>query len=225
MKPSPKNVAMRYATWGAAKSPLPPGGGVWLSRVGGLTPTRQSGGAAPEKKGFWAFVWPFLDLFLIGSTNEYGVVNFRKPLEGANKPRLQRVMERIEKIRKFKYEGLLWTYWKSAEKYAIKTRGRWNLIHTDDFRPLILKEIHDAHNYIGELERDFIGPDKTMGPRGGPLIMSTSFMEVFIPANKGHVFGKPDNPPPSGDESDGEIPRRKLRSPRVLRDEDEDEGG
>lgn len=217
MKPSPKNVAMRYAAWGAAKSPLPPGGGVWLSRVGGLTPTRQSGGATPEKKGFWAFVRPFFDLFLIGSTNEYGIIDRRKPLEGANKPRSQRVIERIERVRKFKYEGLLWAYWESARKNAIETRGRWHLIHTDDFRPLILKKIHDLHRQMAESERKAIGPDKAMGPQGGPLNISADSMEVFVPANKGRVFGKPDESLPSGDDGEGETPRRKLRSPRVPR--------
>jgi hypothetical protein len=48
------------------------GPGIALQRLGGLSPVNQND--APEKKGIWAFVFPFYSPFLTSSTDEIGVI-------------------------------------------------------------------------------------------------------------------------------------------------------
>lgn len=49
--------------------------GVKLMRVGGLSPVRQTNKDAPEKRGVWAFVWPYFDLYFLSATNDRGIAH------------------------------------------------------------------------------------------------------------------------------------------------------
>lgn len=46
--------------------------GIKLIRVGGLSPVKQKPGTAPENRGVWAFIWPYAEPFLLGSTGPEG---------------------------------------------------------------------------------------------------------------------------------------------------------
>ena len=48
------------------------GRGVTLMRVGGLSPVKQAKGTAPSNHGVWAFIEPYYDLWMLGSTNPEG---------------------------------------------------------------------------------------------------------------------------------------------------------
>lgn len=52
----------------------PDGKPILLARVGGLSPYKHRNGRAPEKKGFYAYIWPQIELFLLGSTDAEGIV-------------------------------------------------------------------------------------------------------------------------------------------------------
>ncbi len=77
------------------------GRGIKLVRVGGLSPIRQAKGTAPENKGVWAFIWPYVEPFLLGSTGPEGV----HPGEG--KTRYDQMKR--EGLRRFVHKGVLYT--------------------------------------------------------------------------------------------------------------------
>src|SRR3989344_4563754 len=74
--------------WGGAQNKhVAPRGRIWLARLGGLSPVRQNNQKAPTKSGFWAFLWPYIEPFLVGSTDDRGPVHskwtkFRKEHPG-----------------------------------------------------------------------------------------------------------------------------------------------
>lgn len=51
------------------------GPGIKLIRVGGLSPVRQKSKEAPERYGVWAFIWPYSEPFLLGSTGPEGITH------------------------------------------------------------------------------------------------------------------------------------------------------
>lgn len=74
--------------------------GIILQRAGGLSSVKQANDRAPEKKGVWAFIWPFYELFLLGSTGPEGKTSG----EDSRFCQLQR-----EGWRKWEHEGKIWT--------------------------------------------------------------------------------------------------------------------
>lgn len=49
--------------------------GIKLIRVGGLSPVKQARGTVPERYGIWAFIWPYAEPFLLGSTGPEGITH------------------------------------------------------------------------------------------------------------------------------------------------------
>jgi len=76
------------------------GPGVKLVRVGGLSPVKQARGTAPERWGVWAFIWPYVEPFLLGSTGPEGA----HPGEG--KTRYQQMQR--EGFKRFVHRGRLY---------------------------------------------------------------------------------------------------------------------
>jgi hypothetical protein len=94
-----------------------------LSRVGGLSPVKQKNTSAPAKKGLWAFMWPWIDTFLLGSTNDRGISKEDSITRGQQL--------KTEGLRKFKYCGYLWTHFDVPGKMVAR-KGMWNLVHSGD---------------------------------------------------------------------------------------------
>ena len=101
------------STWESARGD---GHGILLARVGGLSPGRQTHDAAPVRHGVWAFIWPHIDPFLLGSTGPEGL---RRP--GAERSVRMTQLKR-EGLRKFKHQGELWTLLPIPTSVI---RGRW----------------------------------------------------------------------------------------------------
>lgn len=57
------------------------GAGILVSRLGGWSPVRQTNTSAPEKRGTWAFIWPYFEPFFVGSTDHRGPTDRRGPTE------------------------------------------------------------------------------------------------------------------------------------------------
>lgn len=55
--------------------------GIKLVRSGGLSPVRQTHKIAPERHGVWAFVWPYVEPFMLGSTTPRGIVKSKSDEE------------------------------------------------------------------------------------------------------------------------------------------------
>ena len=84
---------------------------------------------APEKYGFYCFLYPFIELFLLGSP-----VNGKKG----------RFMElKSHTVKKFvAYDGYIWTHLEPKNKSLIKDiHGAWNKIHVHDFKTVIRQYI------------------------------------------------------------------------------------
>lgn len=78
------------------------GPGIRLIRAGGLSPVKQTNKIAPERRGVWAFIWPYSEVFLLGSTGDEGI----HPGEGKTRyDQLQR-----EGWRRFIHRGVLYTH-------------------------------------------------------------------------------------------------------------------
>jgi GNAT superfamily N-acetyltransferase len=203
---------------------------ITLARVGGLSPVKQRNDAAPERKGFWAFIWPNIEPFLLGSTTPEGLAGHESNVEvydemyalqkemesimrdqgwdkstetwedaaytrnyGVEHRRLMRKHREldskiknpsrgeqyargIEKLRKFKYQGLLWTRLPTRNK-TIRSVGDWNLVDAGDLakiaRKAMAREMGDAYG------------------RGLPANYSKGtsgdHWEVFVPARSGQI--------------------------------------
>lgn len=80
-------------------------GGIHLVRVGGLSPIKQSKGSAPERYGVWAFIYPYVEPFLLGSTNAEGV---HKSGDQERENTRYHQMKR-EGLKHFNHKGVLYT--------------------------------------------------------------------------------------------------------------------
>jgi len=84
------------------------GPGILISRLGGWSPVRQTNTAAPEKKGVWAFIWPYFEPYLVGSGDHRG------PTESIRPSRMELMKKNKRKdpslaIKRARYTGPLYT--------------------------------------------------------------------------------------------------------------------
>lgn len=120
-----------------------PQGGIILARVGGLSPVVQRNKSAPTRRGVWAFIWPFVEPFLIGSTNA----------EGRSKPgksRYDQMKAGTERLRKFVHRGELYTRFDvpGAEE---TDDGNWKITTSRDLVNFLKMMYHrDVKSDMGE---------------------------------------------------------------------------
>lgn len=102
--------------------------GVSLVRWGGLTMVRQKGNygrdtshAAPERYGFYAFIFPFIELFLISSTKKTEFnARVRKEFHAT--------------------DGYIWTHIKPYDATMIvDVRGDWFKVHVFNLNKIVKK--------------------------------------------------------------------------------------
>ena len=187
-----ERVALR---WRIASTPLA-GKGILLERVGGLSPVRQTNEAAPEKRGVWAFIWPFAELFLLGSTSPEGITD-------GDKSRLVQLQR--EGFRKFVHRGKVWTRFHIP---GAVTRNGWTLTDADTLAEVTRQHVHRAQD-------DIRAGGWPLGT-GYSRVYSKDTFEVFVPRpSEGRV------PSHMRDEEDpddeGEWAHRKKFVPRPSR--------
>lgn len=115
-----------------------------LARYGGLTPIRQkhyttdydnmSYHGAPERYGFYSFLWPYIDWFLLGGTNKI------KDKWDEDKTKKEQL---LVTYKKFSVDGYIWTHLDCKDK-AVDCRGDWFKVHTKDFIDIIRIEFTDT---------------------------------------------------------------------------------
>lgn len=157
------------------------GGRIRLIRVGGLSPVSQTNKKAPERRGLWAFVYPYVEPFLLGSTDDRGVTRVEGEKE---RPSRYELMKRgVMRPRVFEYEGYLWTYWDAA-RHAILSRGDWHLVHSRDYVDVVRRGLA-AQQVTGLVGSVAYEVTHLRGRRS----YSADHMEVFVPARRGKIVG------------------------------------
>ena len=161
-----------------------------LARYGGLSPIKQKHyttnydemtyHGAPEKYGIYAFIWPYIDWFLInGDTgkikdNTDGLKNKRSRLNCTYK--------------RFSVDGEIWIHLEIPPKYQhmiLDERGNWVKIHSDDFVKLFKKVYAIDTGEAIDLERrgwgseEEIDLNKTI--KKAYQFFTTDHLEVFVP--------------------------------------------
>ena len=151
------------------------GKGIALQRVGGLSPVKQVGNdSAPEKYGVYAFIYPYGDLFFLGSTNPEGIVP-------SDKSRLQQFQR--EGYKRFIHHGRIWTRIGSVV-HSVEKNG-WYLTDADTLADYIPKIIAKENKFL----RKLWGPKNQ--PVGSIVGLSKDMFEVFVPQPTEEKFKKP----------------------------------
>jgi hypothetical protein len=200
------------------KGPHTRGPGIVLSRLGGLSSLRQDD--APTRRGVWAFIWPYFEPFLVGSTDHRGIVG-----DGGKSRyelmKLNRGEDPSLSLRKSRYIGNLWTRL-PVPQFEDEVEG-WRLVDADSLREYAFGKLR-ADEFSAQMRREKsqgnfakVPPRREDMPR-----MSKDSFEVFVPAGGGKFVGKsePKNSPADPGVSDDLIESlviNKLAS-RILRE-------
>ena len=161
-----------------------------LARYGGLSPIKQkhyttdyenmSFHGAPEKYGIYAFLWPYIDWFLIsGDTGKMkddkdNLKNKRSALNCTYK--------------RFSVDGHIWIHLDIPPKFqhmVLEERGSWVKIHSDNFVELFRKVYAITTGEAIDLERRGWGQeeesdlDKTI--KSAFKSFTTDHLEIFVP--------------------------------------------
>lgn len=157
---------------------------IQLARYGGLSPVKQTHyttdydsmtyHGAPERYGFYAFLWPYIDWFLLGGTDK-----LKEDQSGCKAKRDALNAE----YRKFSVDGYIWTHIdvpKAFRSRVVEERGSWRKLHSSDFEDMFSKVYART---IGESIASYT-------ERGGPIdftvksafkFFSTDHLEIFVP--------------------------------------------
>lgn len=152
-----------------------------LARYGGLSPVKQkhftqneeemSWHGAPEKYGIYAFLWPYIDWFLLSGTNKLKTNHTGKKRDSLN-----------HRYRKFSVQGDIWVHLVPPAKYThlVKKKfGSWNLIDSRDFQMIMTKLYSQELKYS---RKDFKEFCKVFEDYKSPYrFVSKDHLEVFIP--------------------------------------------
>jgi hypothetical protein len=144
-----------------------------FARFGGLSPVKykkKGDGfhAPPCKKGIYAFVYPYIEIFL-WSWNETKYNNVK-----AGKDR----------VRTFTYEGPIWCHF-DIENH--QTKGSWVLLQWDEYIKAFKKQIHKDVVFLNKDFYDKREQIKNPYKRGLGGCCSKDHLEVFI---EGKNLGK-----------------------------------
>jgi len=155
--------------------------GIKLARYGGLSPVKQTHyttdydnmtyHGAPEKYGIYAFLYPYIDWFLLGGDTG----KIKKKTEGLKNKRS--VLNAPYK--KFSVEGDIWTHIEpqgALFTLVKETRGSWFRISASDFPKIFTKEysslIKEYHALVPNRHYTVKSPFKLYG---------TDYLEIFVP--------------------------------------------
>ncbi|TXH60592.1 MAG: hypothetical protein E6Q89_00665 [Bacteroidia bacterium] len=153
------------------------GPGIVLSRVGGLSHVKQTHDYSPSNHGLWAFVFPYFEMFFIGSTTLGGSIK-----KGEQKSKYDSLKLRETKIRRFRWVGKI--YVRINVPGSQPLNDIWNISDADIFREYIFtRYIPDLKNRYPNY---FYHPERPLAP---PRYLKDSF-EVFLPKGEGKLIGK-----------------------------------
>jgi len=165
---------------------------IQLARYGGLSPVKQKHyttdyedmgyHGAPERYGIYAFLYPFIDWFLLGGdTGKMKSFNESKPFKNKRD-------QLTVTYKKFSVEGDIWIHIEPAPKhmhFIKEVRGSWNRIDASNFPVIFQKEYAlmigqyaeaSTHNFgeerVNELSFTIKSPFK---------LFTTDYLEVFVP--------------------------------------------
>lgn len=135
----------------------------------------------PENKGIFAFIWPYIEPFLVGWNKKIMIKTGRKDKYGDER-------EKFPHIKKFQHHGFIWTHFIEAARdtnVGKEYKGDWVKVHTNDL-PMLLRKTFSKDTK--ELKKDPWSQDDVphvSNPykRGGTLgmRMTRDHLEVFIP--------------------------------------------
>ena len=137
---------------------------------------------APEHKGIYAFIWPYVEPFLAAWNKEYRQKTGKKDEYGEDE-------ERFKPIKKFQHHGDIWCHFvKEAKELGVgkEYKNTWVKIDTKDLPKLLSKVMaRDIGSLQGDkwmrdkpdIVRQIADPYK----RGKGGFMSKDHLEVFIP--------------------------------------------
>jgi hypothetical protein len=152
---------------------------------------------APANKGIFAFIWPYIESFLFAWKVKYppveddGNTSITKDVDMFKQAKekydeIERENRKVfnkfykENMKKFTYEGWVWTHFKDLPPKMVRRRkGSWVEIHTSDFDKALRLQKHIDMVEINKdivLNKDMKDPYKT--GLGG--MMSKDHLEVFI---------------------------------------------
>lgn len=122
--------------------------GVSLVRWGGLSMVRQKGNygretfhAAPERYGFYAFLFPFIDLFLISSTK-------KTEFEAGVRKEFHAI------------DGFIWTHLKPYDpSMIVAVKGEWFKVHVKHLNKMVQKAFAVESSVI-QADYFFENPEK-----------------------------------------------------------------
>lgn len=146
---------------------------VTFARYGGLSSVKQNGynprmetfHSPPTRKGFYAYVFPYIELFLLsGFTENQNKV--KENNEGNWK---------LHRPRKFEYHGNLWHHLSTIK--AIKRKGSWVLTTYEDYCEALDNELH---NLMKATNAESKGGLIRSGNTG---YFAKDHLEVYIPAS------------------------------------------
>ena len=146
------------------------GSGIRLIRAGGLSPVKQKNNPrAPEKWGVWAFIWPYSEMFLLGSTCPEGICS------GEPKSRYHQLKR--EGWRKFIHHGDVYTHIPVPGAPIV---GEWYKTDGSTLDAYMTKHYANTMKLMRQWERDFgyTGPVTDRNPWS---LFSKDEFEVFVP--------------------------------------------
>lgn len=151
-------------------------GNLTFLRYGGLSPVKQKGEKSPKEtfhhppanRGVYAFVWPWIEPFLIGTGEEFDSrrQEFMRDKEGNRIESPQELTDENQKIwdkyekygtvkvkgkryyirnkkpKKFQYKGNIWHHLIDTKPHkVIKRKGSWILTDMETYKRLLRKEL------------------------------------------------------------------------------------
>lgn len=128
---------------------------------------------APEKKGFYAFIHPFVELFLLGSpVNKKGKVKAAESGVNGYAGRFQERDARV--IKKFNATGgTIWTHLKPRKgSMILEEKGAWYKVNVSDFYKIINIALATQHG-------ESVGMGFPVGVSGSYIFSNDAF-EVFV---------------------------------------------
>lgn len=127
---------------------------------------------APERKGFYAFLHPFIEFFLLGSP-----VNVKKTETGQRLPQGRFLEAKNGTYKQFiATDGTIWTHLKPKKRSMILDEvGSWYKVRVEDMYILINQEVAKLNKSIRE--DDYF---KTLGYKSVLSFYSKDHFEVFI---------------------------------------------
>lgn len=130
----------------------------------------------PENKGIYAFIWPYIELFLIGWNDSL----FKKT---GNKDEYGFDILKPKNIKKFQHHGEIWTHFVDQARktgVGLQYKDSWVKIHTSNLEFLLKKVISQDCKFLKNN-----GPkEKIKNPYKigscSTITMSKDHLEVFI---------------------------------------------